>query len=398
MRNQPRAVAAATLAALIMAAPVAESARGTEPVSTAWVSNIAGSAQLNGPILASGLLVDTKGQPASGHVSVVAWPRPEVMARLEVGDAVKTAQVAKATVGPDGSFALRLDPAVPLAEFMLPDGTVNFDLWGETAGGSALFSFPRRLESGSQPAWGDPQAVRSPELAAAKVLEVTLRTQAASTVAQESAPAPLPASDKACVNTVVAIYNQRIGVVGEVYAGPNSTADFQYVNGSSSNLGVGFSATGLSGTFSASGTAAMSSTGTIDYPTQAANRITVFQTTFGYHKIHRQVSGKAGCVDQGYVVRPYQWQGGASTYTTAAAPTVTMTNCSAIRAGVTITKDTARAITFSNGLEISGVIGIDLSTQTGFNTSTRIRHMFFSAGLLCGTNDTWPNAARIVGR
>ncbi len=65
---------------------------------------------------------------------------------------------------------------------------------------------------------------------------------------------------------------------------------------------------------------------------------------------------------------------------------------------MTLTKDTANAITFSSGLEISGVIGIDLSLKTGFDTSTKIKHVFSSVGQLCGSDATWPDASRIVGK
>jgi hypothetical protein len=67
-------------------------------------------------------------------------------------------------------------------------------------------------------------------------------------------------------------------------------------------------------------------------------------------------------------------------------------------AGSTFNKQTGTAVTFTNGLEISGVIGIDLSTRTGFSRETRIVHEFFRAGQICGTNGFWESAARIVGR
>lgn len=176
-----------------------------------------------------------------------------------------------------------------------------------------------------------------------------------------------------------------------------ATADFQYISGSSSTLGVGFDAAGGPVTFSASGTAAMSSTGTIDYPTQAANKKTVFQSTFGYQNVQKQIFGSAGCIQQGNQVRPYRWDGGALSYAAASAPSAT--DCSPVSSvPATLTKDTANAITFSNGLKISGVIGIDLSLKTGFNTSTKTKHVFSSVGQLCGSDVSWPNASRVVGK
>ena len=109
-----------------------------------------------------------------------------------------------------------------------------------------------------------------------------------------------------------------------------------------------------------------------------------------------QMPGTTGCVDQGYRVRPYQWQGAMLSYAAATAPTANY--CSAAQAGGAVTKDTGTAITFTNGLAIAGVIGIDLSTRTGFNTNAKIKHVFASAGQLCGSNNYWPDAARIVGK
>lgn len=397
MKARSRTIAVAALASLIATSSVIATAAAVVPESANWLTDIAESDQLDGPILARGSLIDTNGRPVSGQVSVVAWPRPEVMATLDVGDTVKTAPVAKATVGADGRFALRVDPAASLKEFMLPDGTVNFDLWAETADGWSLFSFPRALYPGVVPAWVDPQALGSTAEPAPQILEVTLRSQARTVDSHEPATAPAPASDKACVDTVVATYNGRVGIVGEVYPGPHATADFQYINGSSSTLGVGFDAAGGPVTFTASGTTAMSSTGTIDYPTQAANKRTVFQSTFGYQNVQKQIFGSAGCIQQGNQVRPYRWDGGALSY--AAASTPSAPNCSPVSAvPATLTKDTANAITFSNGLEISGVIGIDLSLKTGFNTSTKIKHVFSSVGQLCGSDASWPSASRVVGK
>jgi hypothetical protein len=396
IRNRVRALLAATLVWAMATSPVAATGTSVEPLSAEWLTNITESAELTGPILVRGVLVDRQGRPSSGRVSVIAWPPPEVMARLEVGDAVKTATVAKATVGPDGTFVLRVDPTVPLAEYMTPDGTVNFEVFGETRDGWAFFSFPRTLESGPRSAWVDPQAPGPPGVALSNVLQVTLRPGPAAPRLQESTTAPLPALDKTCTTTVVATYNGRFGVIGEVYPGPNSRAQFHYSSGSTSHLGVGVSATGEFGTFSASGTAGVSTLSTITFPWQAANSRTVFQSTFGYQRVRDRLAGKAGCVDRGYRVRPHQWEGGAAWYTAATTPAANF--CSPMPAGMTINKHTGTAVTFTNGLEISGLIGIDLSTRTGFSTQTRIVHEFFRAGQICGTNDFWERAARIVGR
>lgn len=113
----------------------------------------------------------------------------------------------------------------------------------------------------------------------------------------------------------------------------------------------------------------------------------------GVRDPRRGASHKRGVLQ----VRPYRWDGGALSYAAASAPSAP--NCSPVLAvPATLTKDTANAITFSNGLQISGVIGIDLSLKTRFNTSTKIKHVFSSVGQLCGSDSTWPSASRVVGK
>ena len=388
--NKALASLIATLS-LIAAAfpPVSLAGAGT----SGWLPEIADSATLTGPVIVEGMLEDSRGRPTAGNVMALAWPRQETMATLQPGDAVRTTPVAKETVGRDGAFALRIDPSVPLAELASSDGTINLDLWGETKEGWSQFSFPITVAAQSTTGVDGPEAlglaVVEPE-----ALEVTLQPQEATTQPVPSTSAP--AADKACTNVVVANYPSRVAIVGEVYPGPHSTADFQYQQGSSSSVGVAVDLAGGPVTWTTSGTTGVTSTGTIDYPTQAANAKKVFETTIGYQNVHRYIYGSMGCVDQGNQFRPYQWEGGSLSYNAASAPTASY--CSAIQAGTTITKTTASAITFNNGIKVSSVIGFDLSSKTGFNTTTKIKHVFSSSGQLCGSNAYWPDAARIVGK
>jgi hypothetical protein len=380
---------------------VAWSVTAVDPPSTAWLTDNTGSISLTGPVLVRGVMLDADGRPAPGRVSVVAWPPSEVLGRLRVGDAVETVTVARAMVGSDGTFVLRVGPAVPPPRFMTPDGTVNFEIVGETGSGLAFFSFPRTLVSSPRAAWVD-SLVQPAELASHKVLEVTLQPGLTDLPPPGSVLSPLPASDETCTSTVAATYDQLWGIVGEVYPGPHSKADFQFGSGSRVELGVGASATGAWRTFSAGGTAEVSRLGPIGYsrilyPMQAADSKTVFTSTFGYQKIRwLMYTPGVGCVDHGYRVRPGQWQGGAWPSAAATAPPADY--CSPFMAGARITKETGTATTFADGLLIKGVIGIDLPARTAFNWKTSIRHIFTSAGQLCGNNADWPWAARIVGR
>lgn len=197
---------------------------------------------------------------------------------------------------------------------------------------------------------------------------------------------------------VRATWDGVLDTVGEVYTGPNTTGDLQYLSGATSTIGVGFSGSGEYGSFEAGGTSTVSSTTEVNFPTQAQNRRTVFRTTFGWKKFELMCFAYpyGPWTSAGFEARAVEFQGGTQQYTAASAPSATY--CTSYLKGSSFTKDTATAVQFSNGAKIGAFIGIDLSTRTGFNTKTRIKFTFTSAGRLCGTNGYPPQAARVVAK
>lgn len=78
------------------------------------------------------------------------------------------------------------------------------------------------------------------------------------------------------------------------------------------------------------------------------------------------------------------------------APTASY--CSTTLAGGTTTKDAGVAVQWSTGVQLNSVIGVDLSSRTGFTSNAKIVFKWQRAGRLSGTNTTWPGAARAVGK
>ncbi len=389
-------VALMAVATAISVVPVSTAVAGRDAAK--WLPGIQASGGIKGPALISGRLSDASGAGVTARVSAVAWPKSSALSALDAGDGVGTSPVAKAIAGHDGRFVLRVDPKVAMGRFMEPDGTVNFTLNAERDGRRTSFAFPRRLHP-DLARWVDPQWTAGSGQPAVRDITLSLDGPNTFTLQRVSrATSARPDSQWPCQDSVAATYNQVIVIVGETYPGPNATADFQYLNGSSSELGVAFSANAGGGGFKASGTASSSSTSTIDWPTQPANSKTVYQTTFQYKKFGIYYwSDFDGCYFVGYEVRPTAFQGAVRSYAAASAPTAN--NCSRVSSvPATLTKQTANAITFSNGVSISGYIGIDLSAKTGFNSSTKIVHRFTRVGWLCGSNAAWPDAARVVGK
>jgi hypothetical protein len=370
-------------------------AAGPPTAEEAWLPELTRSDALDGPVVIQGRLVDRRGAGVPGHVTLIAWPTQHQLAPLEVGDAVKLVPVAKAIAAADGSFVLRVDPTVPIGEVAAPDGTVNFDLVTDGDQGWSITSFSRRLVEGSEgPTW----ASTAPEIKPSTGAVLSVRLSIAHDEQRPEALEPAPATDRQCTTFVRDAWDGVLDTVGEVYTGPNTTGDLQYLNGASSTIGVGFSASGDYGSYEAGGTSTVSSTTGVNFPTQGQNRRTVFRTTFGWKLFELSCFAYpyGPWTSAGFEARAVEFQGGTQQYTAASAPTATY--CTSYLAGSSFSKDTATAIQFSNGAKIGAFIGIDLSTRTGFNTNTKIRFAFVNAGRLCGTNGYPPQAGRVVAK
>jgi hypothetical protein len=370
-------------------------AGGTPPDDPAWLPELTRSDALHGPIVVEGRLLDDHQRPIAGHLTLVAWPRMELLVPLGVGDGVKLVPIGKAVSGDDGSFAIRVDPGVPLGELLGPDGTVNFDLVGEADGRWAITSFPRRLVvAGGEPAW---TSAAGDSRGSADVLDLTLRLRHG-TLDHGGVGEPGPVTDRQCMTVVRAVWDGVLDTVGEVYTGPNATGDLKYLSGSTSTVGVGFSASGEYGSFESGGTSTVSSTSEVNFPTQAQHRLTVFRTTFGWKKFELLCFAYpyGPWTSASFEARAVEFQGGTYQYTAASPPSATY--CTSYLKGSSFSKDTASAIQFTNGAKIGSFIGIDLSTRTGFNTSTKITFTFVNAGRLCGSNGYPPQAARVVAK
>lgn len=140
----------------------------------------------------------------AGAVTLLAWPASDLLASAKVGDSVKIFPVGKAVVAGDGTFALKVDPSVPMQEVTEPDGIVNFDVLYEEEAGFAVYSFPRRqtvTDSGS--AW---VSVDGPS----DVLDVTLFPDG---TARDNQLVVSDATDKICGSEIMATSSETFGPV-----------------------------------------------------------------------------------------------------------------------------------------------------------------------------------------
>lgn len=376
-------------AAAIVGMALAASATGVGPAAAAlpdqssWLPEVRLSSHLQGPELARGVVTSKTGG-AGAQIVVVAWPTERAMARLRVGDRVKLLPVAKAVADAAGRFALRLDPAINVADYTNPSGSINLDAFATVGHERSQTAFSRRLVAAAdrtlQPASGLTRDLVIP--------------MSGSGVPDDAVLAPEPL-DKACISSLVQSYPNALTIVGEVYPGPHATGDFVYKSSAESTLGVGVSATGSMGSWSVGGTSTQSSTIEIGYPVVPANGKKVEQTYFKYGKFAITCVGKGYSITS-YESRAYQFAGGSDNYNAAGTPS--WTECTSYIAGTTPKITTHKAITFSNGVNISGAIGIDLSGSTGFTTEAKLAFAFATNGNLCGSNGLPGSAQRIIGR
>ena len=208
-----------------------------------------------------------------------------------------------------------------------------------------------------------------------------------------------PTDRETCTETKIADYPNRLGVVGELWPGPNAKAQFAYTGGSTSTLGVATSTSGAFGTFSLGGTKSQSSSAAVSYPVVNAGSSKIWQTNWNYANFKTTCNGvsfSTGAYSYSWnEVRSVGWAGGNPGYTPAAPPAATF--CHDYLAGGGLTRNSSKATTLSNGVNLS-VIGINVSSQTGFSTSASTTYTMVRNGKLCGTNGPATTSGQIVGK
>jgi hypothetical protein len=108
---------------------------------------------------------------------------------------------------------------------------------------------------------------------------------------------------------------------------------------------------------------------------------------YGKYKEHCVTVTSSGGIYQltRYYVEPINFAGGAGLTTPSEVPSTPKSYCTSYVAGAGFTKSTSTAVTFSTGVKTGGVVGIDFSARTGYETDAKLHFDFNRARLLCGT-------------
>ncbi len=393
---------AVSITALVAALALAAPAGADEPD---WLPEIADSAAVDSAPVATGVILHEDGTPfaAGSKVVLSALPSASVISALAVGESFVTTPVAKGEVAADGKFALRIEDVDVLQRFADPDTRV-VDLQVEAVDdlGYGLYAFSRRLVVDS----GERYLIPTATLPTADAEAAAQKPQIAEIDALEDVDALATLADAGgivdkttiCRTVLVASYpgiDVRVGATFGLSA--TSKAKFTYTSTAESTLGVGTSVTGSSGSWSASGTLSKSSASTTTFAQTVGRKFTGYTTNFTYGKYDQLCHDLSGGAEYhvNYFFQPIKHDGGGSPVTLATVPTAT--HCVDLGAGAAWSTTTATATTFSTGAAVSSVIGINLSSRTGYTTKAKITYTnsATTAKGLCGSNTT-PNGAAAV--
>jgi len=373
---------------LITAALTPAAAIAAKPIAIDWLTAVRDTAELSGPVVVSGRARDTKGRPASGQAALLALPPQDVISVTKVGESISLVPVGKARVGADGTFALRWDPAIPIDDLTSALGTVDLEVVVDGPAGAGVLALSRDVTAdrrGRKTFAAVAGHGRSTE-DVVLILDPALRRTAQSRgIASEATIAAAPIY---CTSTLRTIYPPVWHLVAELYTGPHATVDFTYAVGTQSTLGVGISVSGSAGSFSQSGKVTVGSTGTVNFAEVPLNQRRVEETQWRYGK------WDVSCpMAPRFEARPHSWIGGSTYYNAASTPSAPY--CTPYMVGDRPSIDQHQAVEWSNGVRISAVIGVDLSSTTGFTTKAAQKWTFRSNGRLCGTN-AYPFEARTI--
>jgi hypothetical protein len=156
---------------------------------------------------------------------------------------------------------------------------------------------------------------------------------------------------------------------------------------------MGLSSAGPNGGYTASGTSTVSSTSSVTFPALTGAATRNFRTQFLFKKFANRCSNGIG--DVAWQVRPVSFAGGTST-PSAIAPTAT--HCTPYQAGAIFNTSNATAQTSASGASLAADVGINFTSQSGYNSATDLTFAFAQAHSLCGTNANPPLAARLVAK
>jgi hypothetical protein len=296
--------------------------------------------------------VTTSSGKADAGVKVVvhAWPDQSIMQALKPGQEVPWVLVGTTTTDADGRYSVSL----PLAKLM-PEasyGVVNLEADTSSAGDT----FP---------------------VAVTKNAGNTYLSGSGPVVNLTSKPDGLPLCDFGNWSYLKSM-GKHWATVGETYVPTtHASQQFTYTRGQSSTIGVGVSASGSNGSFSADGTYSWSASFGEAWPTFGARKSVWYRTEFHFGKYRCSTSGT-------YMQHVNGYAGGAHVEKPASVPSTPSRFCVGQIAGSTSHSNNTAAVTWTRSAGIHAGLDFHASVETGYDRSAQINYSYSRSRNLCG--------------
>lgn len=370
---------------LLAAASAGALALAGIPAIASGASDSATSIPATGVVLQGQLLSDDGAKlvgntkEVGSELTLLAWPSEEVLAAAGEGEAVKLTPISTSGVAADGTFRFHVSERVDLKQISGGAEIVNVSIAGQAQGREYWYSTTISSDPGVVASMPDSVINLSGDVAVIPSISVEPYGEDNSKALEGQTY-----EEKACYTSTVATYSSTTAQVGyTANARTGGSSALKFTTGSNGTFGVGVSASGSYGSFSASGSTTLTSGTTISFPatTSGARAHHVYLVPKKY-KIYCE-SNNGTPISTKYEVRPSNYTGGSTT--TTVSTFATNSYCTPVGANTTTTISSSTASTISTGFKVSSYIGIDLSSRAGYTTSTSVvLKTTTSAGSVCG--------------
>jgi hypothetical protein len=340
-------------------------------------------APTNGPVVATGKLTDSQGRGVTGTVAVLAWPNEAFNRTLRVGDRVTTPTVGWAPAGTDGSFSIRVDPTRVGVDYLRPDGTANLDAVGWTQASQGSWAFSAQIRAPAV-AHG---VQTSPALAAARlVIKTEQRLSPGRDVRAKLGTGAAPAKpDFNCYWVLISTYDTW-SIIGQTMPWGPDLGWMMSQSSQSMTVGVAASSSGTYGSWSASGTSSVSSG--VSFTWAANTNYRNYQVSLRYGKY------KYSCPGGPYREWAIYPTGG---YTTSYVSYPYYSYCYTVSAGVWArSASNGNHFNASGGVLIGGLLGINLSIDSNYDSSHVLYYQLMDNGTVCGDNNVPAYASNVT--
>jgi hypothetical protein len=344
----------------------------------------------SGPTVASGTLRDRAGAALPGWVALLAWPTEKVTRTVGIGQSVAIPTVGWARAGSDGRFSVRIDPKLIPDGYLSDQGQVDLDVLGWTATALGVRSFSAQLGTANRAQAAEMNSIAKPaslDVSARGAIRETspVNASTAASAGGDSGAGPLAY----CDGTRVGTYSVWTRVADTWPYFSNSYGWVEIEASHSETVGIGVT---VGGTWSESGTHTTSSGFSWTPPGTTYYR--EWDIEMDYGKWYYSCTWE-------YKFYPDGPGGGTISYSIPYQNKWNGAYCSHVDPGVWKRElSDYNHFSLSGGVKSSSVIGINLSINTDYSTTSGVKkktvYQLTQWSYLCGSNAKPAWASRIT--